>query len=95
MDDAGSHFKVMRRLQHHFASHLLGLRKPDPKIYEAAMAIAARPPAEILLVDDSRANVMAAERLGWHVLWFDDYRPDESVTRIRTTLEVIEDSPTP
>lgn len=76
-------------------SSAVGAIKPDPKIYEAAMAIAARPPAEILLVDDSRANVMAAERLGWHVLWFDDYRPDESVTRIRTTLEVTEDSPTP
>jgi HAD superfamily hydrolase (TIGR01509 family) len=73
----------------------VGAIKPDPKIYEAAMTAVKRPPAEILLVDDSRANVMAAERLGWHVLWFDDYRPDESVARIRTALEVAENSPTP
>jgi len=33
---------------------------------------------------------MAAERLGWHVLWFDDYRPSESVKRVRATL-VFED----
>jgi HAD superfamily hydrolase (TIGR01509 family) len=73
----------------------VGAIKPDPKIYEAAMTAVKRPPAEILLVDDSRANVMAAERLGWHVLWFDDYRPDESVARIRTALEVAESPPTP
>lgn len=73
----------------------VGAIKPDPKIYEAAMTAVKRPPSEILLVDDSRANVMAAERLGWHVLWFDDYRPDESAARIRTALEIDESSPTP
>ncbi len=76
-------------------SSSVGAIKPDPQIYEAAMTVAKRPPAEILLVDDSRANVMAAERLGWHVLWFDDYRPDESVARVRTALEIADGSPTP
>jgi FMN phosphatase YigB (HAD superfamily) len=41
-----------------------------------------------LLVDDSRANLMAAERMGWHVLWFDDYEPQESVPRIKEALEI-------
>jgi FMN phosphatase YigB (HAD superfamily) len=41
----------------------------------------------ILLIDDSRANLMAAERYGWKVLWFDDYNPSESVKRIKRTLE--------
>ncbi len=68
-------------------SSKVGAIKPEAKMYEAAQAAAACPPAEILLVDDSRANLMAAERLGWHVLWFDDYRPSESVKRVRATLE--------
>ena len=29
----------------------------------------------------------AAERLGWHVLWFDDSRPEESAERVRAALE--------
>jgi FMN phosphatase YigB (HAD superfamily) len=47
-----------------------------------------RNPREILLVDDTRANIMAAEKCGWQVLWFDDYRPVESVARIKTALEL-------
>lgn len=64
-----------------------GSIKPEKAIYEAAQAAAGCEPAEILLVDDSRTNIMAAERLGWHVLWFDDYRPAESVQRVQTALE--------
>jgi FMN phosphatase YigB (HAD superfamily)/DNA-binding XRE family transcriptional regulator len=61
--------------------------KPEDRIYQIAQERAGVPPEEILLVDDSRANLMAAEHMGWHVLWFDDYRPSESVARIRKTLE--------
>jgi len=61
--------------------------KPEAKIYEAASHKAHCPTKEILLVDDSRTNLMAAEKQGWHVLWFDDYRPDESAERVRTALE--------
>lgn len=68
-------------------SSKLGAIKPEPKIYEAAQKQAGCEPAEILLVDDSRANVMAAEKFGWHVLWFDDYRPEESAARVKNALE--------
>lgn len=60
--------------------------KPEAHIYEAATKKAGCPPAEILLVDDSRTNLMAAEKHGWHVLWFDDYNPDESIPRIQDAL---------
>jgi FMN phosphatase YigB (HAD superfamily) len=60
--------------------------KPEPEIYQIAAAKTDCQPAEILLVDDSRANVMAAEKMGWRVLWFDDYRPEESVQRVRSSL---------
>lgn len=61
--------------------------KPESKIYEIATERAACPPGEILLIDDSRANLMAAERMGWHVLWFDDSHPQESVDQVREALE--------
>lgn len=60
--------------------------KPEARIYELAAQQAGCPPSEILLIDDARTNLMAAEKQGWHVLWFDDYNPDESITRIRGAL---------
>jgi len=66
----------------------VGYIKPEIEIYEIAQDKAGCPANEILLVDDSRTNIMAAERLGWHVLWFDDYMPDESVKRVKTALEI-------
>jgi FMN phosphatase YigB (HAD superfamily)/DNA-binding XRE family transcriptional regulator len=60
--------------------------KPEPGIYQIAQQKAGVEPREILLMDDSRTNLMAAEHLGWHVLWFDDYRPAESARRIREAL---------
>lgn len=65
----------------------VGAIKPEPRIYELAATQAGVEPGAILLVDDSRANLVAAERLGWRVLWFDDYRPEESIKRIKQALE--------
>lgn len=62
--------------------------KPEAAIYEIAEKKTGCKPGEILLIDDSRANIMAAEKEGWRVLWFDDYRPDESVERIRNALKL-------
>lgn len=68
-------------------SSKVGAIKPEPRIYEIAQEWAECEPTEILLIDDSRVNLMAAERMGWNVLWFDDYRPEESVQHVRTALE--------
>jgi HAD superfamily hydrolase (TIGR01509 family) len=62
--------------------------KPESQIYTIATNKAGCPPSEILLVDDSRVNIMAAEKHSWHVLWFDEYRPDESVERVKNSLEL-------
>jgi FMN phosphatase YigB (HAD superfamily)/DNA-binding XRE family transcriptional regulator len=67
-------------------SSQIGTIKPEPEIYQYAQQEAKVNSNEILLIDDSRPNLMAAEKLGWHVLWFDDYRPDEGATRVRDAL---------
>lgn len=69
-------------------SSVVSAIKPEAEIYEIAAAKAACPVSEILLVDDARINLMAAEKQGWHVLWFDDYNPDESIVRIRSALQI-------
>lgn len=63
--------------------------KPEKKIFELAQKRAEQAPEEILLVDDSRVNVMAAEKLGWHVLWFDDYRAANAARSVQQTLSLI------
>jgi FMN phosphatase YigB (HAD superfamily)/DNA-binding XRE family transcriptional regulator len=61
--------------------------KPDIEIFEIATKRAGCEKGEILLIDDSRNNLMAADAFGWKVLWFDGYRPEESIEKIREILE--------
>jgi FMN phosphatase YigB (HAD superfamily) len=61
--------------------------KPENRIYEVAEERAGFPASEILLIDDSRANLIAAKKRGWHTIWFDYYRPEESIASIRQALE--------
>jgi len=68
-------------------SSKVGAIKPEPRIYEMAQDWAECDPSEILLIDDSRTNLMAAERFGWKVLWFDNYHSDESTKHVREVLE--------
>jgi FMN phosphatase YigB (HAD superfamily)/DNA-binding XRE family transcriptional regulator len=69
----------------------VGTIKPEVKMYEVAQERAGCPAEEILLIDDSSANLAAANRLGWHVLWFDDSHPEESVQRASLSLEPASD----
>lgn len=73
------------------ASSDVGTVKPEPEIYQIATEKAGVAAGEILLVDDSRPNIMAAEKAGWKVLWFDNYRLEESVARVRAALEPADD----
>ncbi|MDR3508453.1 MAG: HAD-IA family hydrolase [Caulobacteraceae bacterium] len=47
-----------------FASHLCGLVKPDPAIFEFVVERLGRDPADIHFFDDSATNVAAARRIG-------------------------------
>ena len=69
-------------------SSVVGVIKPSKQIFQIAAERSGVKPEEVLLIDDSRPNLMAAEKQGWKVLWFDDYRPDESVARVRSALEL-------
>ena len=71
-------------------SSAVGAIKPEEKIYEIAEQKAGVPATELLLVDDSRANLMPAQHRGWHVLWFDDFSPDESAKRVQKVLEPVD-----
>ena len=64
----------------------IGLVKPDEKIFHLAQKAAEVEAGQILLVDDSQSNLMAADKQGWKVLWFDDYQPEEGIKRVKDSL---------
>ncbi|QXC62966.1 HAD-IA family hydrolase [Aquihabitans sp. G128] len=51
----------------------LGVTKPDPLAFERATAALAVEPARVLFVDDSAANVAAAQAHGWRAHHFRDH----------------------
>lgn len=65
----------------------VGAIKPEQDIFTIATERSGVKPSEILFIDDSRPNIMVADKLGWHVLWCDDYHPDDTIARIRSALE--------
>ena len=54
------------RLDWAFASHQIGICKPDVAIYEYVERTARIAPESILFFDDLEANVAAAKRRGWN-----------------------------
>lgn len=57
--------------------------KPLPAIFEHARAQFARPPQELLFLDDMPVNVDAARRLGWQALHFEHADACEATMRER------------
>ena len=55
----------------------IGIRKPDPRIFEFALKeLGGIDPSRAIFVDDFEANIVAAEALGFRgVLMEDDYHP--------------------
>ncbi len=68
-------------------SSKVGDIKPNPRIYEVAEAMAGVASNELLLIDDTRANLIPAQKAGWHVMWFNDYDVIESVERISAAIQ--------
>lgn len=67
-------------------SSKVGAIKPEYKIYQIAQELAAVEPKEILLIDNERPNLTAADKAGWQVLSFDDFQPGESIAHAKHTL---------
>ncbi|MBL8745968.1 MAG: HAD family phosphatase [Phycisphaerae bacterium] len=56
---------ALLRLDIRLASHIMGLAKPDAKIYLAAEQSLAADPADIVFFDDLAENIAAARARGW------------------------------
>lgn len=65
----------------------VGCIKPEEAIFAKATQMSGVEASEILLIDDIRPNIVAAQHMGWHVMWFDDYSADTNETKIKQILE--------
>ena len=68
-------------------SSKMGVTKSEIKAYEIAQELSGVPSDEILLIDDNRSNLIVADKAGWHVLWFEDIDPENSIERVKAALE--------
>jgi glucose-1-phosphatase len=59
-----SEMKLAGAFQSYFASHQMGLVKPDKEIYLKVVSSLGVMPEEILFIDDNRVNVEAARNIG-------------------------------
>jgi epoxide hydrolase-like predicted phosphatase len=90
-DDDGS-----RRLRAHFdvfvESSVVGLRKPDPRIYHHCCGEVGVAPDEAVFLDDIGSNLKAARALGMTTIKVDD--PDEALRELgeRIGLKLLDDA---
>ena len=63
-------FGLHNFFQYTFASCYMGIRKPDPKIYQRALAILGVTPEHSLFIDDRLENVAAAAAAGMKAVRF-------------------------
>ncbi|APU67160.1 MULTISPECIES: HAD family hydrolase [Christiangramia] len=59
-----------------YLSHELGMRKPNPEIFEHILDTHELEPSECLFIDDTRENTEVAERLGFHTWNLEPTRED-------------------
>lgn len=75
----------VRRLHRRFASHLMGLVKPNQSIYAAFEDATGRDPAEIVFFDDLSPNIDAALERGWDAVRID--HRGETASQLRAALD--------
>ncbi len=75
----------LRELFHAFVeSSVVGLRKPDPRIYTRACAELSVEPAEAIVLDDIGRNLKPARALGMHTIKVAD--PDDALAELEAAL---------
>lgn len=63
----------------------LGVRKPDPRIYEATLAALGVAPEAAVFVDDLQINCEAAAALGMRAVWFQ--QTEQAIADVEAALD--------
>lgn len=62
----------MQRIEHWVFSHEIGVRKPDPRAYQALSDALGVPPEATVFIDDAERNVAAARSAGFKTIHMTD-----------------------
>lgn len=83
LDPKGDYHEIFSRLDHHFASHLIGAMKPDAETYLHVESLTGVGAGAVVFFDDLSANVEAARARGWRA-----YRvePGDPIPQMRRWL---------
>lgn len=76
-------YPVFRTFRDGVFSYRAGALKPDPRIYEIALAQFGIDPARTLFIDDLAPNIAAAEAFGLHGLVYDHHNHLATADRLR------------
>jgi len=72
MHDPGHETSLpLAQLDHRFASHLVGMRKPNQEVYRHVEQSTGVAPERIAFFDDSEMNIQAAKQSGWQAVRVD------------------------
>ena len=74
IDYLESRYGFLQRFEAGVLSHRVGMRKPDPRIYELALAKASHPAVQCVFIDDKPPMLEPAKRLGMSVIAFENPR---------------------
>jgi putative hydrolase of the HAD superfamily len=70
------------------SSCYVGLRKPDREIYNLALRLTQRAPAECCFIDDRQQNLEPAQELGMHsILMKDAKHLSDTLSQLGVSLE--------
>ena len=69
-----------------FFSQEMGLRKPGEEIYRQLLKEMEMKAEESLFVDDSRANIEGAQKVGLRTYFFDATQPEAAMADLRQKL---------
>ncbi len=67
-------------------SSLVGVRKPDEKIYQIAETKADCPSSQIMLIDNLQENLDAAQSRGWHTFLYNSTDYEQSSRELANIL---------
>jgi epoxide hydrolase-like predicted phosphatase len=78
-------WRIADAFDHLVISAEVGVKKPDPRIYQLALEKVGVPAGEAVFIDDAAENVSAARDIGIHAVHFSDR--EQALGELETLLE--------
>ena len=89
LDPTSEHYLALDQIfDYPYASHIIGIMKPDSGIYDYVEEQTGKKPSQIMFFDDNVANIEAAKSRGWHATLITQDKP--VTQQVQAQLSAIE-----